>query len=160
MPTKRNILPRARGLCERPAWGNFVGTRYESVCNELQSIERFANQAANDDLIQQLGVLPVYGVLLEKSGIAQRERSLLIHVLRTWISKGIVMRIRCEFASFLRLNGMPIPAKHIAEGSRPLRKTSLEYAMFPCRTHGTMMESRSATFNCLLFRFVLRNLNG
>jgi hypothetical protein len=41
-------------------------------------------------------------------------------------------------------------AKHIAEGSRPLRKTSVEYAMFPCRVHGTMMEIRSATFYCLL----------
>jgi hypothetical protein len=45
---------------------NFVCTRYESVSEELQSIERFVNQAANDDLIQQLGLLPVYGVLLEK----------------------------------------------------------------------------------------------
>jgi hypothetical protein len=37
-------------------------------------------------------------------------------------------------------------AKHIAEGSRPLRKTSVEYAMLPCRVHGTMMEIRSANF--------------
>jgi hypothetical protein len=64
-----------------------------------------------------------FRLLLKKSTAARKERSILMRVLRTWVSKEIWMRVTRMSLRAPPRNSLSISAKHVEEGSWPLQRS-------------------------------------